>query len=181
MRPWSAPRLRDASVREPRAHDACPRARRRASPPPKRLARGGRGPPSPRGSAPPVRGPSRGAMAPRSRTPPPPSAGAGAASTRTGLEPDGAAGRKQATARRPTQPAAVAHRWGAQRRRSLVIVTCNQASSTVPELQHHLRDCGRSWPWRPTPRALHQPKHRQMLERWRSAAPLPPPSPRSQC
>ena len=135
MRPWSAPRLRDASVREPSAHDAGPRARRRASPPPKRLARGGRGPPSPRGSAPPVRGPSRGAVAPRSRTPPPPSAGAGAASTRTGLEPDGVAGRKQATARRPTQPAAVAHRRSAQTLCSLMIFACNQASSTVLELQ----------------------------------------------
>ena len=179
MRPWSGPRLRDASVREPSAHDAGPRACRRASPPPKRLARGGRGPPSPGGSAPPVRGPSRGAVAPRSiehrrRRP------LARARPRhgTSLEPDGVAGRKQATARRPTQPAAVAHRRGAPTRRTLVISACNQASSTALKLQHDISDRGRSWPWRPTPRALHQPKHRQMLERWRSAAPLPPPSPR---
>ena len=139
MRPWSAPRLRDASVREPRAHDACPRARRRASPPPKRLARGGRGPPSPGGSAPPARGSCRDAVAPRSTGPRRRRALARARPRRgTGLEPDGVAGRKQATARRPTQPAAVAHRWGVQRRRSLMIFACNQALSTVLELQHDI-------------------------------------------
>ena len=136
MRPWSAQHPRRATAREPSAHDAGPRARRRAPPPPKRLARGSRGPPSPGRSAPPARGPSRGAVAPpsteyRRRRP----------LTRarprrsTGLEPDGVAGRKQATARRPTQPAAVAHRRSAQTLRSLMIFACNQASSTVLELE----------------------------------------------
>ena len=136
MRPWSAQHPRRATARAPSAHDAGPRARRRASPPPKRLARGGRGPPSPGRSAPPARGPSRGTVAPRSTGPRRRRALARARPRRgTGLKPERVAGRKQATARRPTQPAAVAHRRGARTRRSLVILACNQASSTVLELQ----------------------------------------------
>ena len=139
MRPWSAQHPRRATAREPSAHDAGPRARRRASPPPQRLARGSRGQPSPGRSAPPARGPSRGTVAPRSTGPRRRRALARARPRRgTGLEPDGVAGRKQATARRPTQPAAVAHRWGVQRRRSLMIFACNQALSTVLELQHDI-------------------------------------------
>ena len=72
----------------------------------------------------------------KQRTPTPPATGETARPRHgTGLEPDGVAGRKQATARRPTQPAAVAHRRSAQTLCSLMIFACNQASSTVLELQ----------------------------------------------